>query len=442
MMGLYFMKEVPFRRVLLSGLIVDETGEKMSKVKGNVIDPLDLIYGATFAEVTKKTLPGAPEAEALAKFKKAYPSAAQMGAGFPGFGADALRFTLATFPPSNKRIALALKRIEGYRFFVNKIWNATRFSLDKLAGLTRETDKAPEPGGFYSRWILSRLGSAIRVVHAGMGGFRIDEAANELYRFFWNDLCDWYLELCKPVFAEGAAPAHAALAGETKETLAYVLDASLRLLHPMMPYVTEELWQRLPRPPGAAVSIALARYPEEGDCKIDPDVDREMATLQAVIGAARTIRSEHEVKPAALVPLTIRTDVPALSAQLQQHENAIMTLVKAADIVKIEPVGADRAKGSVVSMVATDGGTVEVLVGLKGLVEATKERARIDREIKGITKDLAAVEKKLGSPAFMERAPKELVEEAKAQRDSLIEALERLEEAKKLADELDTDESS
>jgi valyl-tRNA synthetase len=456
MMGLYFMREVPFRRVLLSGLIVDETGEKMSKVKGNVIDPLDLVYGASFADVTKKTLPGAPEAEALAKFKKAYPSAAQMGAGFPGFGADALRFTLATFPPSNKRIALALKRIEGYRFFVNKIWNATRFSMDKVGAMTRETDKAPEPGGFYSRWILSRLGNAIRVVHAGMDNFRIDEAANELYRFFWNDVCDWYLELCKPVFAadgtsaavpqrgpgNSAAPQHAALAGETRETLVYVLDASLRLLHPMMPYVTEELWQRLPRPPGGPVSIALARYPKDGDCKIDPDVDREMTTLQAVISAARTIRSEHEVKPAAFVPLTIRTDVPALSAQLQQHENAIMTLVKTASAVKIEPVGADRAKGSVVSMVATDGGTVEVLVGLKGLVEAAKERARIDREIKGITKDLAAVEKKLGSAAFLERAPKELVEEAKAQRDAFLEAQKRLEEAKKLADELDTGESS
>ncbi len=437
MFGLYFMKEVPFRRVLLSGLIVDETGEKMSKVKGNVIDPLDLIYGATFAEVTKKTLPGAPEAEALTKFKKAYPSAAQMGAGFPAFGADALRFTLATFPPSNKRIALALKRIEGYRFFINKIWNATRFSLDKLGGFTRDSDAAPEPAGFFNRWILSRLGSAIKTANAGLAEFRIDEAANELYRFFWNDVCDWYLELSKPVFAEGADPKHAALATETKQTLTHVLDVSLRLLHPLMPYVTEELWQRLPRPAGAAVSIALARYPGEADGKIDPAVDREMTTLQAVIVAARTIRSEHEVKPASLVPLVIRTDSPVLSSQLKRGEHAIQTLVRTAGPVSVEPVGGERGKGAVVTMVTTEDGAVELVMGLKGLVEAAKERARVDREVKRIDKDVAALDKKLGSPAFAERAPKELVEEAKAQRAALLEARERLKHARTLADELD-----
>jgi valyl-tRNA synthetase len=437
MFGLYFMKEVPFRRVLLSGLIVDETGEKMSKVKGNVIDPLDLIYGASFAEVTKKTLPGAPEAEALAKFKKAYPSAAQMGTGFPGFGADALRFTLATFPPSNKRIALALKRIEGYRFFINKIWNATRFSLEKVGSFDRKTDAVPEPGGFYSRWILSRLGSAIRIANAGIEEFRIDEAAGELYRFFWNDFCDWYLELSKPVFAEGAAPEHAALALETKATLVHVLDVSLRLLHPMMPYVTEELWQRLPRPEGGPISIAIARYPGEQDGKIDPAVDREMATLQAVISAARTVRSEHEVKPAAQVPLVLRTDSPVLSAQLARGEHAIQTLVRTAGAVKIEPVGGPREKGTVVSMVAVEGGSVELLIGLRGLVDAAKERERIDREIKRIDKDVAALDKKLGSPAFAERAPPELVLEAKAQRAAFVEARERLLSAKKLADELE-----
>ena len=168
MFGLYFMKEVPFRRVLLSGLIVDETGDKMSKVKGNVIDPLDLVYGATFADVTKKTLPGAPEAEALAKFKKAYPSAAQMGTGFPAFGADALRFTLATFPPTNKRIALAPKRIEGNRHFLNKIWNATRFAEGHLAGVVRTSAERPAATGFHNRWILSRLAATLAIADQGL----------------------------------------------------------------------------------------------------------------------------------------------------------------------------------------------------------------------------------------------------------------------------------
>ncbi|HXN32233.1 MAG TPA: valine--tRNA ligase, partial [Polyangiaceae bacterium] len=228
MLGLHFMGRAPFRRVLLSGLIVDETGEKMSKVKGNVIDPLDLVHGTTFSEMVKKTLPGAPEAEALAKFKKAYPSAAAMGSGFPAFGADAVRFTLATYPPSNKRIALAPKRIEGNRHFLNKIWNATRLGLDLLGEFTWP-EPAVAPRGFYNRWIRSRFGAACAAAEDGLDAFRIDEAALAAYRFFWNDLCDWYLELVKPILrapagAGGSSLADPAFAAETRATLAYVLE--------------------------------------------------------------------------------------------------------------------------------------------------------------------------------------------------------------------------
>jgi valyl-tRNA synthetase len=437
MFGLYFMKEVPFRRVLLSGLIVDETGDKMSKVKGNVIDPLDLIQGAEFSEIAKKTLPGAPEAEALAKFKKAYPSAAQMGTGFPAFGADALRFTLATFPPSNKRIALALKRIEGYRFFINKIWNATRFSLEHLKGFERA--ELPEPGGFYNRWILSRLGAALATAHEGLASFRIDEAAVALYQFFWTDFCSWYLELTKPVFAEEHDAHDKALVAETRATLAHVLDASLRALHPLMPFVTEDLWQRLPLPQLAgahARSIALAPYPTaDVDGKRDADVDREMATLQAVITAARTVRAEHGlVKPP--LPLRVRTDQPALAAELMTHAKAIESQVRTAGPVAIEPLGPDRPPGSIVTTVATSKGTVSLLVTLKGLVTKEEELARIAREQKRIEKDIAALTKKLGSPGFVDRAPPDVVEESKQQLAALEDALERLVAAKGLADEL------
>jgi valyl-tRNA synthetase len=432
MFGLYFMKEVPFRRVLLSGLIVDETGDKMSKVKGNVIDPLDLIEGAEFTDIAKKTLPGAPEAEALAKFKKAYPSAAQMGTGFPAFGADALRFTLATFPPSNKRIALALKRIEGYRFFINKIWNATRFSLEHLKGLTRDAE-TPEPGGFYNRWILSRLGAALETAHEGLDAFRIDEAAVALYQFFWTDFCSWYLELTKPVFA---AHDEDALTKETQTTLAHVLDASLRAMHPLMPFVTEDLWQRLPRPEGHARSIALAPYPtSEVDAKRDAEVDREMATLQAVITTARTVRAEHGlVKPP--LPLRVRTDQPELAAQLATHAKAIESQVRTVGPVVVEPLELDRPPGTIVTTVTTALGAVSLLVTLKGLVTKEEELARIEKELKRVEKDLAALKKKLGSPGFVDRAPKEVVEESKSQLASLEEARERLIAARAFADEL------
>ncbi|MDB4995896.1 MAG: Valyl-tRNA synthetase [Myxococcaceae bacterium] len=436
MFGLYFMKEVPFKRVLLSGLIVDETGEKMSKVKGNVIDPLDLIHGAELTDIVKKTLPGAPEAEALAKFKKAYPSAIQMGKAFPAFGADALRYTLATFPPTSKRIALAPKRIEGYRFFVNKIWNATRFSLEHLKSVTSIDEGAPKATTLFNKWILSRLGNAIAVTHAGFEGFRIDEAANEGYRFFWNDFCDWYLELSKiHLYAEPAdqGPQHE----ETRRVLAHVLETSLRLLHPMMPYATEDLWQRLPRPASRPKTIALAPYPTEADGRIDAAVDREMSTLMAVIVAARTIRSEHEVHPGAQVPLVLRTENADLRKRLADQEPGIRALVKTSGDIVIEPPAKTRAAGSVVSVVPTDFGAIEVMVGLKGLVTAEKERTRIDRGIKSLEKDIAVLDKKLGSAGFMDRAPKEVIDESRTLRTNMAEARDRLVESKTLVDELD-----
>ena len=429
MLGLYFMKDVPFRRVLLHGMVVDETGDKMSKVKGNVIDPLDLVYGSTFAEMVKKTLPGAPEQEALTKFKKAYPSAAAMGNGFPAFGADALRFTLSTFPPSNKRIALAPKRIEGYRHFANKIWNATRLCLTNIEGV-KLGGETPKPKAFFNRWILAQLQRSIDIANAGLAEFRIDEAANEAYRFFWNDFCDWYLEITKPIFRAGGDEAE-----ETKIVMAHVLETSLRLIHPIMPYITEELWQRIPRPASRKTSIAFGPYPTAKDGQSDDAVMADMGIFKAVVSAARTIRAEHGVKPQLEVPLGLRTDSDALLEMLHQRLAAITFLVKAASPT-IERIGSPRAAGTTVSVVPTLHGPVEVLVGLKGLVTKEEELVRIDREMKRIDKDIAAVKKKLSSPAFVDKAPKEVVEEANLQLKQLEEARVRLDESKKLAEEL------
>jgi valyl-tRNA synthetase len=439
MMGLHLMGDVPFRRVLLSGLIVDETGEKMGKLRGNVIDPLDLVHGASFAEMVKKTLPGAPEAEALSKFKKAYPSAAAMGSGFPAFGADAVRFTLASYPPSNKRIALAPKRIEGNRHFLNKIWNATRLALDLLGSdfAWRET---AAPTRFTNQWIRSRFAAACETAHAGLDAFRIDEAAHAAYRFFWNDLCDWYLELVKPILRRQpdgtfARPDQVA---ETQQTLAYVLEGSLRLMHPLMPFITEELWQRVPRPPSRKASVAFGPYPtadaEKGARR--QDVEAWMETLQEAISAARSIRSDHDVDKKADVPVRIRSDNPEVVGFLRGHLEAVRLLVKTQGDPVLEPVGGAREAGTTVSVVPTAHGPIEVLVGLKGLVAKDEEIARIDREKKRIEKDLAALEKKLGSPGFVDRAPPEVVAESRKQRDTLREALTRLEEARRLAEEL------
>jgi valyl-tRNA synthetase len=439
MMGLHLMGDVPFRRVLLSGLIVDETGDKMSKVKGNVIDPLDLVHGTTFVEMVKKTLPGAPEQEALAKFKKAYPSAAAMGSGFPAFGADALRFTLTTYPPSNKRIALAPKRIEGNRHFLNKIWNATRLALDLLGDFTWP-DAPAAPKGLYNRWIRSRFAAACETAHEGLDSFRIDEAALAAYRFFWNELCDWYLELAKPILRKQTDGSflHPDQVPETRATLAYVLEGSLRLLHPMMPFVTEELWQRVPRPASRKASIAFGPYPTRDDERAsrDAEADAWMELLQSVVSAARTVRSEHDVDKKADVPVRVRSADARVVSFLREHAEALRGLVKTAGDPVFEAPGGAREAGTTVSVVPSAHGPVEVLVGLKGLVERDAELARIDRELKKIEKDLAALEKKLGSPGFVDRAPKEVVDEAKQQRGAMVEARGRLEGARELAKEL------
>ena len=437
MFGLHFTGEVPFRRVLLSGLIVDETGEKMSKVKGNVIDPLDLIGGTTFAEMVTKTLPGAAEGEALAKFKKAYPSAAQMGEGFPAFGADAVRFTLATYPPSNMRIALAPKRIEGNRHFINKIWNATRLSLELLDGYASD-GKLPSPTDLPSRWLLSRLGRAIVIARQGIEGFRIDEATNELYRFFWYDLCDWYLEIAKTILRKddaGHVP-RPDLAAETKATLAYVLDVSLRLMHPMIPFVTEELWQRLPRSWNAGPSIALATYPESQDGLIDEASEKSFALLQAVVAALRTIRSEHGIGYSSKVSVAIRTESGYVKSLLESMKGIVRFLVNTEGEPRIEAQGGPREAGTAVDVVPSEHGAIEVRMTLKGLVTKDEELARVDRDIKRIDKDLAALEKKLSSKGFMERAPKEVVDEAHAQKKSFEEAKARLAASRALAEEL------
>jgi valyl-tRNA synthetase len=431
MFGLHFMGDVPFRRVLLSGLIVDETGDKMSKVKGNVIDPLDLVNGATFAKMV-------PDAEALTRFKKAYPSAAAMGAGFPAFGADAVRFTLATYPPSNKRIALAPKRIEGNRHFLNKIWNATRLALDLLGDF--EWSGAGKPKGFFNRWIRSRFAAATRAANDGLDAFRIDEAAHAAYRFFWNDLCDWYLELVKPVLRPAAdgTTADPALTAETRDTLAFVLEGSLRLMHPLMPFITEELWQRVPRPAGRKPSVAFGPYPglDDDGAALDARVEAEMTMLQDVISAARTVRSEHDIDKKAEVPVAVRSANAEVLSTLRARAAAVQLLVKTRGTPVFEPTGGPREAGTTVSMVPTPHGPIEVLVGLKGLVEKDAELARIERELKKVDKDLAALDKKLSSPGFVDRAPPEVVEEARKQRENLVEARKRLEEARVLAAEL------
>ncbi len=427
MMGLHFMGEVPFRRVLLHGLVVDENGDKMSKVKGNVIDPLDLIYGASFDDVVKKALPGAPPGDAHKRFTKAYPSVAQMGSGFPAFGADAVRMALCSYSPQAKRIALAPKRIEGYRNFCNKIWNAVRYSMTYLEGVTVSATPPPATD-LANRWILSRLAQAVEASTKGIDEFRLDDASGALYHFFWDELCSWYLELTKPVF-NGTDEV---LKSETRAVLAHVMEAAVRALHPFIPFITEELWSRLPKPEGSVATVSLAKYPTAADGRLDVAAERDMQTVMDAIVAARTIRAEHEVHPGAEIPVVLRSGSAEVRALLQNQIVGIRTLVKTQGDPTVEPAGAERPLGSVMSVA----GPVEVLVGLKGLVEGKRELERVAREIKKVDKDIAVTEKKLSSPNFVDKAPPEVVAETRVNLENLKHKRVQLDDALKLADEL------
>ncbi len=426
MMGLHFLGDVPFRRVLLHGLVVDETGDKMSKVKGNTIDPLDLIHGAKFDDVVQKTLPGAPVKEALNKFKKAYPSVAQMGQGFPAYGTDALRLTLCSYSPQAKRIALSPKRIEGYRNFCNKLYNAVRFALTYI-GAEQLADAPPRTTLRVNRWVLSRLGRAVEASTLGLDSFRLDEGSGALYHFVWDELCDWYLEACKPIFNHGTPEEQR----ETRQTLAHAIESVLRALHPYAPFVTEELWQRVPRPASRPASIALAPYPTVHDGPLDARAEAEFDVVMRAIGAARATRSEHEVPQGKPIPLALRA-APELRPLLESEQRLIQFLVKTEGAPVVEAAGGPRPRGSVLSVA----GDVGVLVGLLGLVDADHEATRIEREIKKVDKDIAGLDQRLKNPKFVEKAPPEVVSEAREQLDALKRQRVHLDEARTLVAEL------
>jgi valyl-tRNA synthetase len=447
MMGLYFMGDVPFRRVLLHGMVVDETGKKMSKVTGNVIDPLDLIYGAKPEDIAAHASPGAPVEEALAKFAKCYPSLAndikaaverrkkgiEPGEkdwdGFPAYGTDAVRMTLSTYAPSNRRIPLSPARIAGNRRFANKIWNAAALTFASIPQHLALDGVAPPAETLFDRWILAQLQKTIAIANTGLAEFRIDEAANELYRFFWTDFCDWYLEVTKPLFREPGAGA------QSRVVIAHVLETALRLLHPIMPFITEELWQRMPRAACRFDSIAFGPYPTATDGIADEAALHDMEIFKSVVSAIRSIRSMHGVNPKVEIALSIGTAGEA-SRRLLTEQAAALAFLTGAPSPSIGALGGTRAAGTAVDVVPAPDGPIEVRVALKGLVTKDEELARIARTLKTLEKDLAVADKKLATPTFLENAPPELVAEVRATREQHLAARTRLEAARKLAEEL------
>jgi valyl-tRNA synthetase len=426
MMGLYFMKKVPFRTVFLHAIVVDENGKKMSKTEGNVIDPLDVVYGATLDDLLKKAkggLAGFPQDKvdkALNNIKKTFAE------GIPPSGADALRFTLAALAAQGRNIRLSIPRIEGYRHFANKLWNAARFALMNMTGYDADRfGDALREGSetaaltLADRWILTRLQRTAAEVDENLEAYRFNDAAQALYKFIWTELCDWYIELAKPVLYDDSNEVMAQRRKRAAQgCLATALETACRLLHPIMPFITEEVWQQIPKPTGTPGSIMITMYPVADHSLIDEAAEREMQLLQDVTVAIRNLRAEYNVPPGKELEATIYGASDANQTVLREHWKLVRALARVGEL----KMGSEPEKGELTAVV----GELQVGLKLAGTIDVAAEEARIDKEQKKTEKERAGVQGRLGNASFVERAPPEIVDKERARLVELEEKLAKL----------------
>ncbi len=382
MMGLYVMKDVPFHDVYLHALVRDENGEKMSKSKGNSIDPLEMM---------------------------------------DRFGTDAFRFTLAAFTAQGRDVRMSEERIEGYKYFINKIWNATRFSMMNLEDDSAQTVVRREDESIADRWIKARLNRTVAEVIRGLDEYRFNDATAAVYQFVWHEFCDWYLELVKPVLygKEDTAARKAA-----QKTLIDVLTTSLKLLHPFMPFLTEEIWQTLV---ADGSSIMVSPFPEPVEAMSDPEAEGEMALIMEVITRIRNIRGEMNIAPSLKLNATLAAPADELQATLEKGRIYITSLANLETLTiageMAEPKGAATALA----------GPVHVYLFLAGVIDFAGEENRLQKEIAKVDKDLAFVSRKLANPEFLAKAAEPVVKkeqekarELREKRAALDAALTRL----------------
>ena len=432
MMGLKFTGQVPFKEVYVHGLVRDSQGHKMSKSKGNVLDPIDLIDGIELESLVEKRTKGMMQPQMAKKIDQA--TRKEFKDGIPSFGTDALRFTFAIQATTGRDIKFDMGRIEGYRNFCNKLWNASRYVLMNTEG----HDCGIEPQSTMSfsladKWIVSRLQETKKHVIDSLNTYRLDLAAQAIYEFTWNEYCDWYLELSKSILSDKDSNTidpeeKAAQQRGTRHTLIHVLESLLRLTHPIMPYITEEIWQRVA--PLAGVSedtIMLQAYPTPDSNKINHAALDEMQWLQEFVLGTRQIRSGYNIKPGQLLPVLLQNGSDLDQQRLANNQAMLLKLARLENIQWLTKD--DNAPESATALV----GEMQLLIPMAGLINVAQERERLTKEIDSSKGFISKLEGKLANKNFISRAPENVVQierqklsDAQIKLNSLVEQFEKL----------------
>ncbi|WP_454832115.1 valine--tRNA ligase [Pseudoxanthomonas wuyuanensis] len=411
----HFTGKIPFKDVYITGLIRDKDGQKMSKSKGNVLDPLDIIDGIALDDLVAKRTSGLMQPKMAEKIAKA--TRKEFPDGIIAHGADALRFTIAALATHGRDIKFDLGRAEGYKNFCNKLWNATRFVLMNTEGFAPAAllplGERSDPVTDAEKWILSRLAKVSAEAETHFAQYRFDLLAQSLYEFAWNEFCDWFVELAKPAL-NGDDPV---AANSTRHTLLHVLETLLRLLHPLIPFVTEELWQQVaPRLGIAASTISLQAYPSAADFA-DRDyasAETDVEWLKAMVSSLRRVRSELNVSPSRTVRLLLQDGDHKDRARVERFAPSLSFLLKLENIRWLDPAETAPASATAVIAGGGPGPALQLLVPLEGLVDLDAERVRLDKEIKRVEAEIGKCNGKLGNATFVQNAPPAVVEQERA----------------------------
>ena len=400
MMGLKFTGKVPFKEVIITGLICDSDGKKMSKSKGNVLDPIDIIDGIDLESLVAKRTSNLMLNSVRDKVAKA--TQKQFPDGIAAFGTDALRFTFCSLASNARTVRFDMGRVEGYRNFCNKLWNAARYVL-----LSTDEERIDFGDGAFQyspadQWILSHLQRTIALCHQHFASYRFDLLANTLYEFVWHEYCDWYLELSKPILFDDHALS--AMKRGTRHTLIHVLDQSLKLLHPLIPFITEEIWQRTTKIMSEnGEALMLSQYPQVDPTLINEPIEEELAWMKKIVQSIRNIRSEMGVSPGKAIPLYLRNVSESMQERVKKYTQTLLSLAKLTQIHCLDnhekvPVSASAVVGD-----------IELLIPMTGLIDKDAELARLAKEVAKLDKDIVHIEGKLNNPNFTDKAPPEII---------------------------------